>query len=171
MQYVDSDFNCVNPNRVLPRFTWNREWLWGLFLVAATFLVYQPVWHAGFIWDDDDFLLNNPLIKQPDGWFRFWCTAITPDYFPMTSTSLWLEWRLWGQNPLGYHLVNVFLHAVSSVLLWRALVRLKIPGAWLAAAEGRVKTTNHCEVCVPSGPYERFQAALARAREAFGPAR
>ena len=44
-------------------------------------------------------------------------------------------------------------------------------GAWLAAAEGRVKTTNHCEVCVPSGPYERFQAALARAREAFGPAR
>ena len=38
-------------------------------------------------------------------------------------------------------------------------------GAWLAAAEGRVKTTNHCEVCVPSGPYERFRAALAQARE------
>ena len=42
-------------------------------------------------------------------------------------------------------------------------------GAWLAAAEGRVKTTNHCEVCVPSGPYERFRAALARARDDFGP--
>jgi ribosomal protein L34E len=41
--------------------------------------------------------------------------------------------------------------------------------AWLEAAEGRVKTTNHCEVCVPSGPYERFRAALARARDDFGP--
>ena len=43
-------------------------------------------------------------------------------------------------------------------------------GTWLAAAEGRVKTTNHCEVCVPSGPYERFVAALAQAHEALGPA-
>jgi hypothetical protein len=43
-------------------------------------------------------------------------------------------------------------------------------GIWLAEAEGRVKTTNHCEVCVPSGPYERFAAALARAREGRGPA-
>lgn len=42
-------------------------------------------------------------------------------------------------------------------------------GAWLAAAEGRVRTTNHCEVCVPSGPYERYRAALARARETLGP--
>ena len=35
--------------------------------------------------------------------------------------------------------------------------------AWLADSAGRVKTTNHCEVCVPVGPYERFSAALASA--------
>ena len=37
--------------------------------------------------------------------------------------------------------------------------------AWLAEAPDRVKTTNRCEVCVPSGPYERFAAALSRARQ------
>ena len=43
--------------------------------------------------------------------------------------------------------------------------------AWLVESEGRIKTTDHCEVCVPAGPYERFTAALAQAsRDAAGSA-
>jgi tetratricopeptide (TPR) repeat protein len=109
-------------------------WVLAVSLVLGTFIAYQPVWHAGFVWDDDTFLVDNPLIKAGDGLYRFWCTTAAPDYFPVTSTTLWLEWRLWGDHPLGYHLVNVLLHGASSVLLWGVLARLKIPGAWLAAA-------------------------------------
>src|SRR5947207_7834780 len=109
-------------------------WLCGLLLVAVTVMAYLRMWQAGFIWDDNSFLTENPLIGARDGLYQFWCTTAAPDYFPLTSSTLWVEWRLWGRNPLGYHLVNVMLHGLSAVLWWRVLKRLKIPGAWLAAA-------------------------------------
>jgi protein O-mannosyl-transferase len=115
-------------------FSLDDRWLFCSFLIAATLIAYLPVWHAGFIWDDDILLTANPLVKDPHGWYRFWCTTTTPDYFPMTATSFWLEWRLWGANATGYHVTNVLLHTANAILLWCMLVRLKIPGAKLAAA-------------------------------------
>ena len=104
-----------------------------LFLLVATMLAYQPVWHAGFFTDDASYFGRNALVQQPDGWWRVWISR-TLDYVPATSTTFWVEWHLWGDNPLGYHLDNVLLHSLSAILIWRILSRLKIPGARLAAA-------------------------------------
>ena len=97
-------------------------------------IAYLPMWHAGFIWDDDLLCTDNQLIKSPHGWYLLWITKKTPDYFPVMSSFFWVEWRLWGMNAAGYHVVNVLLHAVNAILFWRVLARLKIPGAQLAAA-------------------------------------
>jgi tetratricopeptide (TPR) repeat protein len=109
-----------------------RRFLPAALILGAALLAYAPVLRAGFIWDDRTFLTQNPLIHASDGLYRFWFTTAPPDYFPLTSSMLWFEWRLWGLNAAGYHLVNVLLHAASAVLLWRVLLRLKVPGAWLA---------------------------------------
>lgn len=119
-----------------------QSWWLALALVVGTALAYGPVRHAGVIWDDRSFIMDNALIRRADGLWRFWFSTVPVDYYPVTSTLWWFEWRLWGESPTGYHAVNVLLHAGAAVLLWRLLARLKIPGAWWAAAIFAVHPVN-----------------------------
>ncbi len=110
-----------------------KEWLFAAALVVAVFLVYQPAWYGGFVWDDDLHLLNNPVLK-PGGLLQTWAPGTYINYWPLTFTVYRLEFEMWGLNPLGFHLVNIALHAISALLVWRILECLRIPGAMLAAA-------------------------------------
>ena len=119
----------------LPRFLAWENWLRGLLLAAATILVYQQAWHAGYIWDDDVYVTENKLLTAPDGLSRIWFSLDSPSqYFPLVYTSFRLEHALWGLHPEGYHWVNILLHTVNALLVWRLLGLLRVPGAWLAAA-------------------------------------
>lgn len=109
------------------------DWLLALVLVAAVFLAYQPAWHGDFLWDDDTHLTNNPVL-QPGGLIQTWIPGNYASYWPLTYTVYRLEFEAWGLNPLGYHLVNIALHALSALMLWRILARLRVPGGLFAAA-------------------------------------
>jgi hypothetical protein len=114
---------------------WCRNWLSGLFLVIMTLIPYGPARHAGFIWDDDQYVTNNPLLTASDGLRRIWFSLESPSqYFPLTYTTFYLERAFGGLNPAGYHLINLLFHAANAVLVWRVLTGLRVPGAWLAAA-------------------------------------
>ena len=114
--------------RVLPA-------LFVLSLAAATIMAYRPAWNGGFLWDDDAYITNNELLTAPNGLRRIWLSFDSPSqYFPLTYTSFRIERALWGLNPSGYHWTNIFLHVANALLVWRLLARLKLPGAWLAAA-------------------------------------
>jgi tetratricopeptide (TPR) repeat protein len=111
------------------------DWFWGLFLVCLVIVAYLPALRCGFIWDDDVYVTENLVLRDLAGLGHIWLTpAATPQYYPLVHTSFWLEYHFWGLAPLGYHLVNVLLHGLAAWLLYRILSRLRVPGAWLAAA-------------------------------------
>jgi Flp pilus assembly protein TadD len=113
----------------------SRAWLFGLLLAAVTIFMYQPAWNGGFIWDDDAYVTNNELLTAPDGLRRIWFSLDSPSqYFPLVYSTFRIEHALWGLNPTGYHWVNLLLHIVNALLVWRVLARLNVPGAWLAGA-------------------------------------
>ena len=110
-------------------------WLYAAPLVLLVFLAYRPAAGGAFIWDDDDYVAQNPTLRTAGGLADIWLKPrSSPQYYPVVFTTYWLEYRLWGAQPRGYHETNVLLHAASAVLLWRILRRLRVPGAYFAAA-------------------------------------
>jgi tetratricopeptide (TPR) repeat protein len=112
--------------------TW-RVWLGPPALIAATMIAYLPAWHGGILWDDDHHLTNARL-RSLHGLWRIWFDlSATQQYYPLTHSAFWLESHMWGASTLGYHLVNIALHAIAAGLVWVIFRRLKVPGAALAA--------------------------------------
>ena len=91
----------------------------GLALVLVTLVAYVPALGAGFIWDDDKYLTENPELADLAGLARIWVPGHTPQYYPAVFTTFWLEEKLFGLAPAGYHAVNVLLHAANALLVWR----------------------------------------------------
>ena len=109
-----------------------RTWLWALFLIALVFIAYIRVFDAGFIWDDESHLTQNPCIVGPLGLKEIW-TSTRAVYYPLVLTTFWGLHKLVGLNSSPYHILNVLMHAGSAILLWRVLRQLAVRGAWLGA--------------------------------------
>lgn len=115
------------------------DWGGGLLIVAMILVAYWPSLRGGFLWDDDNWIAARPttpthrLIHDDGGLSGIWLTNQTQDYWPLSNSLFWLQWRLWGEHPLGYRVVNILLHALGSILAWRVVRRLHAPGAWLGA--------------------------------------
>lgn len=120
-----------------------RQWFVVGIIILSTFIVYIPAMRSGYIWDDDDYVTNNTTLRNLNGLKRIWFEiGAVPQYYPLVHTTFWIEYHLWGLNPLGYHVVNVMLHILNAILLWLILRGLKIPGSWMAAAIFAIHPVN-----------------------------
>ena len=117
----------------LQRAFWRENWFLGFLLITLVFVAYARVFNAGFIWDDESHLTQNPCIVGPLGLKEVWTTTRAV-YYPLVLTTFWGLHKVIGLASWPYHLLNVLLHAGSAVVLWQVLRKLGIRGAWLGAA-------------------------------------
>ena len=113
-----------------------------LLIVGVVLWIYLPSMRGKFVLDDVSLVVRHPLVASPEGLPRLWYTLEQPEYFPVSYSTFWLERRLWGLDPVGYHIVNVASHIVVSILIWTTLRKLSIPGAFLAGLLFSVHPVN-----------------------------
>ena len=123
--------------RLFDRFS-RRDALAALALGLLAGACYLPamLW-GGLIWDDFIWSQSRAVLEWSGlSTIWSWPSRIEREvhYWPLTYTTFWLEHKIWGLAPAGYHVVNVLLHLLNSLLVWRLLLRLAVPGAWVAAA-------------------------------------
>jgi protein O-mannosyl-transferase len=100
-------------------------------ITLAAAIAYWPAFSAGFVYDDHAFVEHGADVHGALG--DIWAHPQSPDYWPLTVTTFWLESRLAGDDPAVMHATNVALHVLAALLLWRVLAGLSISGAAVAA--------------------------------------
>lgn len=98
-----------------------------LALFLLTFTVYLPALQNGFVnWDDDIYVYENSNIRSIGLDFIKWCfsDASVGHWQPVTWLSFSLDYLLWALNPLGFHLTNIIMHSLNTLLVFILAIRL-----------------------------------------------
>jgi len=99
-----------------------------IFLMVATFSIYSQVQDHGFINFDDNILVTESSLVQAgltnENIIRVFTTTHFGGWTPITSISYMLDYQLYGLNPKGFLLTNLFFHIANSLLLFLILFRM-----------------------------------------------
>ena len=100
-------------------------------LLVLALAVYGASLFGGFILDDFS-IFADPVITSASGWWEIWRPQQTR---PLTQFTFWVDYHLWKQSALGYHVANLSLHLIAVWLAFQALRGLLSENtAWMAAA-------------------------------------
>lgn len=104
-----------------------------LVAVALAFAIYWPALHGPFVSDDALFIVLNPwtstlsLASVAEMFHPFGEARTASNYAPFHLLASAVERRMFGDELFGYHVVNVFIHALNATLLVALLLSSKLP--------------------------------------------
>src|SRR5262249_13351267 len=102
-------------------------WVLLAMLAVVTCIAYSPSFGGQILWDADAHIPKLDM-RSLDGLYRIWFDVrSTQQYYPLLFSWFWLQYQLWGDAMLGYHLVNLALHLTAVYLIFIILRKLKIP--------------------------------------------
>jgi tetratricopeptide (TPR) repeat protein len=97
-------------------------------LALATIIAYEPIRLNGFVnYDDDLYVTENPNVNRGiTGESILWAFTASrnSNWHPLTWLSHMLDCELFGLNPAGHHIINLFFHIANTLLLFWVLKRM-----------------------------------------------
>jgi len=103
----------------------------GLIILAGLW-VFSPALRGNWLWDDGWYVAGNPLLNSVDGLKKLWFSPGSwVEYYPIEETVLWVQWHLWHNDTLGYHLTTLFLHLANALMVWKLLSKVGLRFGWL----------------------------------------
>jgi hypothetical protein len=103
-----------------------------LVIIVAATVIFWPALHGSWLWDDYIDISQSRVTVSGNGLWSIWFVpGSQADYYPVKATVQWVQWHLWGENTLGYHVTNLVLHIVGSLLVWWFFRKLRLKLAWL----------------------------------------
>src|SRR3989338_82085 len=93
-------------------------------LTVLAFILFGNGLAGDFVFDDRSVIVAQPLVEDISGIFKAFVHPYHYNrpqsglYRPLTSASYTLNWHLFSGQPYGFHLVNIFLHAIASFLVY-----------------------------------------------------
>ena len=104
-----------------PEFSLQEKLIALLLLTLPVLIAYWPVLSYDFVnWDDPYYVYKNETIAKLNGktirTLFSTDTIVMGNWHPFTMISLAIDRAIWGLNPMGYHLTNLILHLLNSIL-------------------------------------------------------
>lgn len=100
----------------------------------AVLVAFGPALDGGFVWDDNRYITQNPVMVAENGLLKIWTDVrALPSPYPLTVSLFYAQFQMWGLNAGGYHAVSLLMHVATVLLVFWLLLRLRVRAAWLAA--------------------------------------
>lgn len=98
----------------------------GIIILLLTCLLYTPALKNDFVWDDVTYITENTMICSLSIYslYEMLSSFQASNWHPLTWLSLAIDHAFWGLDPFGYHLTNIILHGVNTLLVFFLVIRL-----------------------------------------------
>jgi tetratricopeptide (TPR) repeat protein len=99
-------------------------------LIAAGFFVYANSLSNSFVWDDEEQVVNNTVIRDwnnaglifKSSTFYAGGAGLSGGFYrPLVTLSYFWNYSYWGLNPFGYHLTQLLIHCANAFLVFYLL--------------------------------------------------
>lgn len=109
------------------------SWVLILIICLLGFLVYANCLPNGFVWDDEEEIVNNTIVHSlknisyivSGGTFNTGGTGNLSGWFfrPARTLTIMINWAIFGNNAFGFHFVQVLFHLANTFLLFKILAK------------------------------------------------